>query len=80
MIYKPGGKTKVWNTLAQTKIIDSSELDSCLAEGWLKDPAQLFDAGNNMPEQESGEVCAAAQIKKRSRAQTEEVTNHEATV
>ncbi|MBS3894727.1 hypothetical protein [Serratia marcescens] len=43
MIYKPGGDTLVWGTLAKTQVIESDELDAYLAEGWLDHPSKLFE-------------------------------------
>ncbi|MGG2141186.1 hypothetical protein [Symbiopectobacterium sp. RP] len=44
MIYKPGGKTKVWNTTAHVIVIDEADLEEYLADGWLDHPGKLFDS------------------------------------
>lgn len=42
MIYKPGGKTKVWRVMAHVKVIDSADMASHLTDGWLDHPGKLF--------------------------------------
>lgn len=44
MIYKPGGKTKVWNTTAHVLVIDEADVEEYLADGWLDHPSKLFDS------------------------------------
>lgn len=41
MIYKPGGSTKVWGATAHVKVIDSSDIEAHLADGWLDHPSKL---------------------------------------
>ncbi|KKF37978.1 hypothetical protein LU631_09280 [Erwinia tracheiphila] len=49
MIYKAGGKTRVWNTTAHVKVIGREDLAKYLAEGWLDHPSKLLEP---LPEQE----------------------------
>ncbi|EOS92571.1 hypothetical protein ETR_23794, partial [Erwinia tracheiphila PSU-1] len=43
MIYKAGGKTRVWNTTAHVKVIGREDLAKYLAEGWLDHPSKLLE-------------------------------------
>lgn len=49
MIYKPGGKTKVWGTTAHVKMVDSADVESHLADGWLDHPSKLFAEPEEKP-------------------------------
>lgn len=49
MIYKPGGKAKVWGTTAHVKVIDSADIESHLADGWLDHPSKLFAEPEDKP-------------------------------
>lgn len=40
-IYKRGGRERVWNTTAHIKIIDSSEIEKYVSDGWCTNPADL---------------------------------------
>ena len=43
MIYKPGGITNVWGTMATVKTVDSGEVGEYVKQGWLDHPSKLFE-------------------------------------
>ncbi|CNI09346.1 hypothetical protein [Yersinia pekkanenii] len=46
MLYKPGGDTKVWGTLAHIKIVEADEIEQHIEDGWL--PGELKTFLNNL--------------------------------
>lgn len=53
MIYKAGGKTRVWDTEAHVLIVDKADLDKYLADGWVDHPSKLFDSAEAEAEAEA---------------------------
>lgn len=49
MIYKAGGKTKVWGATAHVKVVDSADVEPYLADGWLDHPSKLFAEPEEKP-------------------------------
>ncbi|MCX8958320.1 hypothetical protein EHW64_19565 [Erwinia psidii] len=41
MIYKKGGKTRVWDTTAHVKVIEREDMAKWLAKGWVTNPAEI---------------------------------------
>lgn len=43
MLYKEGNQTLIWNDIpCNTLVVEDSEVESKLAEGWKKSPFELY--------------------------------------
>ncbi|MBZ4768479.1 hypothetical protein HU131_24645, partial [Salmonella enterica subsp. enterica serovar Typhimurium] len=41
MLYKQGRGTKVWGKEVQAKVVDDSDVEDHLADGWVKHPNEV---------------------------------------
>ncbi|MCX8965126.1 hypothetical protein EHW66_08910 [Erwinia psidii] len=58
MIYKKGGKTRVWDTTAHVKVIEREDMAKWLANGWVDHPSRLAEPLSE-PGQEETETDGA---------------------
>ncbi|GAA0484402.1 hypothetical protein GCM10009413_20720 [Tatumella punctata] len=42
-VYKPGGPCKVWGVMAHVKVVDHTEVEKHVKNGWLDHPSKLLD-------------------------------------
>lgn len=42
-VYKPGGPCKVWGVMAHVKVVDHTEVENHVKDGWLDHPSKLLD-------------------------------------
>ena len=42
-VYKPDGPCKVWGVMAHVKIVDHTEVDKHVKDGWLDHPSKLLE-------------------------------------
>ncbi len=55
MLYKQGRGTKVWGKEVQVKVVDDSDVEDHLADGWVRHPNEVPET-NDEPIGDSGVV------------------------